>query len=479
MSTKTRTYRTPVPATPDALYAWHDSPGAFERLSPPWREVEILSATGTIRPGDRKQLRIPLAGPLGITWELVHSDDVDATGFVDTQVKGPFRTWRHEHRFRSDGHGMAILEDRLEYGLPFGPIGQAVASSKVDAELDRLFELRHARTRIDLARLHRDDSDRPLRIAVTGSTGLVGERLVGFLRAGGHEVYRVVRSEPRDDQEIFWNPSAGQIDAAGLEALDAVVHLAGVSISGGLWTEKRKKAIRESRVKGTDLLARTLAGLKTPPKVFVSTSGVNYYGDGGDRVSTEGTPSGEGFLTEVTRAWEAAAAPAAEAGIRVVHPRFGIVLAGEGGMLPLISLPFKLGLGGPLGNGRQWMSWIALDDLVGVLYETILNNDLSGPINATAPEPVTNTEFTKTLGTVLKRPTLFRVPAFAARAVGGLLAKELILYSQRVVPARLEEIGFHFAFPTLEPALRHELGRYDGHRASDEVSAGGANTDAA
>jgi uncharacterized protein len=479
MSTKTRTYRTPVPTTPDALYAWHGSSGAFDRLSPPWRDVEVMSASGTIQPGDRKRLRLPLAGPLGITWELVHSDDVDAPGFVDTQVKGPFRTWRHEHRFRSDGHGEAILEDRLEYGLPFGPVGHALASSKVDAELDRLFELRHARTRIDLERLHRRGSERPLRIAVTGSTGLVGERLIGFLRAGGHQVFRVVRRERRGDQEIFWNPAEGQIDAAGLEGMDAVVHLAGVSISGGLWTEKRKTAIRESRVKGTDLLARTLANLEAPPKVLVSTSGVNYYGDGGDRVSTESTPPGEGFLTEVTRVWEAAAEPAIEAGIRVVHPRFGIVMAGEGGMLPLISLPFKLGLGGPVGNGKQWMSWIALDDLVGVLYETILNEELSGPINATSPEPVTNAEFTRTLGMVLKRPTVFRVPAFAARAVGGLLAKELILPSQRVVPARLEEIGFRFAFPTLESALRHELGRYDGHRASAEVSSDAARTDTA
>lgn len=470
MSTKTRTYRTPMPATPETLYAWHENPGTFDRLSPPWRDVEVVDASGTIRPGDHKHLRIPLAGPLAVDWKLVHSGDVDAPGFVDTQVKGPFRSWRHEHRFRSDGNGHAILEDRLEYGLPFGPLGRVLASSKVDAELDRLFELRHARTRIDLDRLQHEGVDQPLRIAVTGSTGLVGTRLVAFLRAGGHEVVRLVRKTASGDDEVYWNPSTGEIDAASLEGFDAVVHLAGVSISGGLWTKKRKKAILESRVKGTDLLARTLAGLASPPKVLVTASGVNYYGDTGDRVSTEASPIGEGFLADVVRQWEAAAAPAADAGIRVVNARFGVVLAAEGGMLPLISLPFKVGVGGPLGNGKQWLSWIALDDLVGVIFEAIVNDRLSGPVNATSPEPVTNEEFTQTLGKVLNRPTFFRVPAFVVRIVGGQLAKELILISQRVVPARLEKTGFRFAFPSLETALRHELGRYDGHRASTQAS---------
>lgn len=311
-----------------------------------------------------------------------------------------------------------------------------------------------------------------MRIAITGSTGLVGERLVPFLRASGHEILRLVRSTPSATDEIHWNPATGKIDAARLEGLDAVVHLAGVSINSGLWTEKRKRGILESRVQGTDLLARTLAGLQSPPPVLATASGVNFYGDRGDHESTETTPQGEGFLADVVRQWEAAADPAREGGIRVVHLRFGVVLAGEGGMLPLISLPFRFGAGGAIGSGSQWMSWIALDDLIGVIHEAIVNDALTGPVNATAPEAVTNAQFTETLGRVLNRPTFMRVPGFAARAVGGQLAEELILISQRVVPARLQEIGFRFAFPTLEPALRHELGRYDGTETSAQPPAG-------
>ncbi|MDQ4044032.1 MAG: TIGR01777 family oxidoreductase, partial [Chloroflexota bacterium] len=387
------------------------------------------------------------------------------------QVKGPFRSWRHEHHFRSDGNGNAVLEDRLEYGLPFGPFGRAVAGSRVNAEMDRLFELRHARTRIDLQRFASNRKETPLKIAITGSTGLVGKRLVAFLRSGGHDVRRLVRSEPKASDEIYWSPSTGEIDAESLEGLDAVVHLAGVSISSGLWTAKRKQAILQSRVDGTELLARTLAGLQSPPGVLVTASGVNYYGDTGNYETTESSPGGEGFLADVVRRWEAASEPAKAAGIRVVNARFGVVMAGEGGMLPLIALPFRFGVGGPLGSGKQWMSWVALDDLVGIIHEAIINEELSGPVNATSPEPVTNEEFTKTLGTVLKRPTFLRVPAFAARTVGGQLAEELILISLRVVPARLQETGFQFAFPSLEAALRHELGRYDGHRASEEPAA--------
>lgn len=468
MRSITRTYRTRMPATAEQLYDWHERPGAFHRLAPPWQEVAVERQVGTIRPGDSKRLRVSLLGPLSVVWDLVHTDDLDTPGFVDTQVRGPFRSWRHEHRFLPDGYASAYLEDRLEYELPFGALGRAVAANRIGAELDRLFGLRHARTRLDLERLSPHRKDHPMRIAITGSTGLVGERLVAFLRAGGHEVIRLVRGEPKRGDEVRWNPATGEIDAERLEGLDAVVHLAGVSISSGLWTEKRKRAILQSRVAGTDLLSGTLAGLQSPPRVLVTASGVNFYGDKADLESTEASPQGKGFLADVVRRWEAAAQPARDAGIRVVNARFGVVMAGEGGMLPLISLPFRLGVGGPLGGGQQWMSWIALDDLVGVIHEAITNQALSGPVNATSPEPVTNAEFTETLGRVLKRPTFMRVPAFAARAIGGQLAEELVLISQRVVPARLQEIRFRFAYPSLESTLRHELGRYDGNRPFSE-----------
>jgi uncharacterized protein (TIGR01777 family) len=315
--------------------------------------------------------------------------------------------------------------------------------------------------RTDTARTSTETLDAPLRIAVTGSTGLVGRRLVAFLRDEGHEVLRLVRHAPKGGDEIFWNPDRGLIDATSLEGLDAVVHLAGVSIAGGLWTEKRKAAIRDSRVKGTRLLSQTLAGLRQPPEVLVSTSAIGYYGSRGSERLNETATAGDGFLAGVVQEWEAAATPAAEAGIRVVHPRFGVVLAGEGGMLPVISMPFKFGVGGPIGDGQQYMSWIALDDLVRILRETILNDDLRGPVNAVAPNPVTNVEFSKTLARVLHRPAFFRTPATMMKLAGGQMVEELILVSQRVVPDQLDRVAFTFNFPELEPALRHAFERHD------------------
>jgi uncharacterized protein (TIGR01777 family) len=458
MTPITRVYRTNIPASPDELMAWHASPAAFERLTPPWRKVEVLECHGTIYPGDRKTIHLPLAGPLGVDWTLRHEALEGVTGFADVQVAGPFRSWRHEHRFLPDGPNASVLEDRLTWELPRGA---SVAGARVERELDRLFAFRHDRTRHDLDRLAGADPNRALRIAVTGASGLVGSRLTAFLRAGGHEVFPLVRGRADGSNDIHWDPAAGEIDAAKLEGMDAVVHLAGASIAGGLWTRKRKNAIRDSRVLGTHLLAKTLAGLDRPPSVLVSTSAVGYYGSRGDEVLTETSAPGEGFLSDVVQEWEDAATPASRAGIRVVHPRFGVVLAGEGGMLPLISLPFRLGVGGPLGSGKQYFSWIAIDDLVGVLFESIVNPDLEGPVNAVAQQETTNAEFTRTLAHVLHRPAFFRVPAGVMKLVAGQLAEEVILVSQRVRPSRLADVGFPFAFPTLEQVLRNELGRID------------------
>jgi hypothetical protein len=237
-------------------------------------------------------------------------------GFADIQQDGPFKAWRHEHRFLPDGEEGSVLEDRLSYSLPAGDIGEKVAASRIQDVLDRMFDLRHIRTRNDLIRHQRAGLDRPLKIAVTGSTGLVGRRLIPFLQGGGHEIVRLVRREARGTDEISWDPARGEIDAARLEGVDAVVHLAGVSIAGGRWTENRKRAIRESRIQGTSTLANALAGLKRPPRVLVSTSAVGFYGDGGDRVLDEDARMGDGFLAEVCRDWEAAAEPTRQAGIR-------------------------------------------------------------------------------------------------------------------------------------------------------------------
>jgi len=298
----------------------------------------------------------------------------------------------------------------------------------------------------------------PMRIAVTGASGLVGSALVPALRAGGHEVLRLVRREARGGDEVRWNPATRTVEAARLEGLDAVVHLSGENIADGRWTDAKKARLRSSRVGSTRFLSETLAGLARKPSVLVSASAVGYYGDRGDAWLAENALPATDFFGQLSVEWEAAAAHAAHAGIRVVHPRTGIVLSPAGGALAKMLLPFKLGMGGVVGSGRQYFSWIALDDVVGVIHHLLARSDLSGAVNASAPEPVTNAELTKTLGRVLGRPTFVPVPAVALRIAFGEVA-DALLASTRMRPERLLETGYRFRFPELEGALRHVLSR--------------------
>lgn len=293
-----------------------------------------------------------------------------------------------------------------------------------------------------------------MRIAVTGSHGLIGTALVQALEAGGHQVTPVVRAGDSGGEGVRWDPMGGTIDAAGLDGHDAVVNLAGPGIGDHRWTDDYKRLVRDARVKGTDLLARTLASLDRPPAVLATGSAVGYYGDRGDEDLTETSGPGSGFLAELVRDWEAAAAPAAEAGIRVVHLRTGIVLSAGGGALKKMLLPFRLGVGGRLGSGRQWFSWISIDDQVGAILHALAGGDVRGPVNFTAPAPVTNAVLTKALGRALHRPTVVPVPRFALRALLGVqLADEMVLGGQRVLPAALETSGYQFRHPTLDEAL--------------------------
>lgn len=299
-----------------------------------------------------------------------------------------------------------------------------------------------------------------MNILVTGSSGLVGSALVPSLKQEGHTVTRLVRSAPAaGEKAVTWDPEKGQLSAAALDGMDAVVHLAGENIAAGRWNAERKARIRDSRVKGTRLLSDTLARLERPPRVLVSASAIGYYGSRGDEVLTEESHLGGGFLAEVCRDWEEAATPAARHGIRVVLLRYGVIFSGHGGALAKMLMPFRLGLGGRIGDGRQYVSWLALDDAVGAVHHALATEALAGPVNAVAPHPVTNAEFTRILGRVLGRPTVFPMPAFAARLAFGEMADELLLASQRVKPARLLDTNYPFRFPDLEGALRHLLGK--------------------
>jgi uncharacterized protein (TIGR01777 family) len=295
-------------------------------------------------------------------------------------------------------------------------------------------------------------------VLVTGAHGLIGSALLPRLRAEGHRVVRLVRDEPEGSDDVRWDPAAGTIDATALEAVDAVVHLAGAGIGDRKWTPARKQLILDSRTQGTGLLARTLAGLTRRPQVLLSGSAVGYYGNRGPEELTEVSAPGDDFPARVCVAWEAATAPAEEAGIRVVHLRTGIVLAAHGGALQRMLLPFKLGLGGRIGAGEQYMSWIALDDHVGAICHLLTDESVAGAANLSAPNPVTNAEFTKALGAALHRPTALPTPLLPLKAVyGGELVEHLLVNGQRVLPRVLEQRGYDFAHPQLDDALRAVL----------------------
>lgn len=296
-----------------------------------------------------------------------------------------------------------------------------------------------------------------MHVLVTGASGFIGSALVPVLTTRGHAVTRLVRSTPRPGQaEIPWDPAAHSIGTPALEGLDAVVHLAGETIAQR-WTAEKKARIRDSRVQGTRLLCEALAQLVTPPKVLLCASAIGYYGDRGESILREESTPGTGFLAEVCQAWEAAAEPAVQRGVRVVHLRQGVVLSPAGGALAQMLPPFRLGMGGVVGSGKQYISWVALDDVLGAMQHALLTETLAGPVNVVAPQAVTNHEFTKTLGQVLGRPTVIPLPAFAARLAFGEMADALLLASTHVVPARLQASGYTFQYPTLEGALRHLL----------------------
>jgi uncharacterized protein len=453
---------TTLPVSAEAAFAWHERPGAFERLLPPWERVSVVEQSGGLEDGARLALRVRY-GPASLRWVGRHRDTLPGRRFVDEQVEGPFSRWIHFHRFDPDGPASSRMTDRIEYAPPLGPVG-AAADPIIRRRLKRLLAYRHVLLRDDLEAHGRFGQSGRLRVAVSGASGLLGRALLPFLTTGGHDVVRLVRvrhAPAQGPSEVYWNLQTGRIESEKLEGLDAVVHLAGENI-GARWTADRKRRIRESRGIGTRFLCEALARLRRPPKVLVTASAVGIYGNRGDEVLTEGSATLAGppdFLVEVGREWEAATEPARAAGIRVVMTRFGPILSPAGGLLQRMLPPLRAGLGGPLGTGRQWLSWISIDDAVGAVHHAIMTETLSGPVNTTAPQPVTNGEFTATLARVLGRPALLRVPAPALRLALGEMGEVAVLGSARVVPERLTQAGYRFRHPVLEGALRFVLGR--------------------
>jgi uncharacterized protein (TIGR01777 family) len=445
-------YSSVVHAPITDVFDWHARPGAFHRLSPPWQPMRLVAEASSLKDG-----RATLALPGGLRWVAVHQPDgydpprrfVDVLG-GDGLATLPARTavrWRHTHQFDDIGDGRTRVIDRVDTGVP-------------GSLLRPMFDYRHRQLADDLAahRLATEHGMRPLTIAVTGSSGLVGSALMAFLRTGGHRVIQLVRRSARGTDERRWDPD--DPDPQLFAGVDAVVHLAGASIAGR-FTDKHRNAIRNSRIGPTRRIAELLGRGGPRPAVLISASAIGYYGyDRGDDTLAEDSERGEGFLADVVADWEEATTPAREAGLRVVRVRTGIVQSPRGGTLKLMRPLFSAGLGGRLGDGSRWLSWIGIDDLVDVYHRALWDATLSGPVNAVAPQPVRNAEYTSTLAEVLRRPAVLPVPPLGPRLLlGGQGARELACASQRVAPRTLAAAGHRFRQPDLDQALRHVLGR--------------------
>ncbi|SPM37948.1 NAD dependent epimerase/dehydratase family enzyme [Mycobacterium numidiamassiliense] len=436
----------------DEVFAWHARPGAIYRLSPPWSPLRVIAEAASLKDG-----RAELGLPAGLRWVAQHQADsydpphrfvdaIDSDGLASLPARLAVR-WRHTHDFDDLGEGRTRVTDRVETPVP-------------GAALRPMFVYRHRQLADDLAshRLAAEHGLGPSTVAVTGSSGMVGAALTAFLSTGGHRVIRLVRGAARSADERQWD--VDDPDPALLEGVDAVIHLAGASIAGR-FTEQHRNAIRDSRIGPTQRLAELLAHAETRPAVLISASAIGYYGyDRGDDTLTEHSERGDGFLADLVADWEDSTTPAEQAGVRVVRVRTGIVQSPLGGTLKLMRPLFSAGLGGRLGSGHQWLSWIGIDDLVDVYHRALWDTALSGPVNAVAPQPVRNIEYTRTLAHVVRRPAVLPVPSLGPRLLlGEQGARELACANQRVIPDKLNALGHTFRQPHLDQALRHLLGR--------------------
>jgi uncharacterized protein (TIGR01777 family) len=441
------TFSCTVDAPLDEVFAWHARPGAIVRLMPPWLPVQVAAETASLRDG-----RAELALPGGLRWVARHDPAAydPPRRFADELASLPLRAalpWRHIHEFAALTPSATQITDRVVTALPAGFLRPVMG-------------YRHHQLAGDLAahQWARQLRSEPLTVAITGSSGLVGSALAALLTSGGHRVIRLVRRAPADDSERRWDPDDPDPDL--LRGTSALVHLAGASIAGR-FTAGHKRSIQASRITPTRRLAELAAATPGGPAVMVTASAIGYYGPRrGDELLTEDSPRGDGFLADVVAGWEAASTPAQDAGLRVVLVRTGIVQSPRGGTLRLLWPLAEVGAGGRLGAGHQWVSWIGIDDLTDVYYRALTDDTLAGPVNATAPHPVRNADYARTLARVLRRPLQLPVPGLGPRLLlGAEGASELAGADQRVSPRRLLRNGHRFRHPELEPALRHLLGR--------------------
>ncbi len=465
-------------ASIDACFAFHERPGALSRLIPPWEAVTIRRTDNSLEPGSEVLLETGIFG-MNLKWLARHEALDRPKLFIDRQVSGPFAAWRHEHRFESIGPGSTKLVDRVEYTLPFGKVGAAMGRSFIERKLNAMFDYRHRITRqdLDFARVIlsvSNDNVSQKKIAVTGSNGLIGSHVVSLLSTLGHQVIRIERSaieanrrgsadsvrlplEGRSATSIFWNPRHGLDCPEQLDGIDAVIHLAGKGIGDGRWTKSMKAELTRSRVEATTLLAQQLSLLAKPPKAFVSASGVGIYGHRGESIVDESEPAGDDFLGKLAWQWEQASKSLVECGTRVCIGRLGVVLTPKGGALAKMLPMFRFGLGGRLGSGKQYWSWIGHEDAASALVWLALNPRCQGPYNLAAGS-VANKEFTRVLARTLRRPAFLPVPEMVLRIAMGEMADGLLLNSTRVIGSRLLASGYPMRQIDLSQTFHELLG---------------------
>ena len=452
---RTFNHKSIMPGSADDDWNWHSREGALERLMPPWENITITRKDIPVFKTGAQVEFVLRTGPLAQRWLAEHTDIEVGRSFTDKEVQGPLTYWLHNHKFNPIDEQRHELEDDIEYRLPawaeYAPFGPWFANRR----LERLFRYRHRVVKNDLETIRRYPLNQSLRILVSGASGFIGHELCAFLGVAGHEVWQLVRREEQGSHEIFWNPYKGVIDKDRLEGFDAVIHLSGENIAGR-WSNAKMERIRDSRVICTSFLADQLNSLEKPPAHFLCGSAVGYYGDRGDALVDEGSERGLGFLPEVCEEWEHAAQRYKKG--RVVHLRTGVVLSSKGGALGQMLMPFLMGLGGRLGNGKQFFPWISMDDEIYQIYHVLMMPSIEGPVNLVAPNPIDNNTFTKALGRVLRRPTILPVPGFGARIAFGKMADEALLASNRILPSRLQQTGAKFAYPEIEQALCHVMG---------------------
>ncbi len=450
-------------ASKKEIWNWYNSKGAFRRIMPEWEGIIPMNA-GALENDDETVFKVSL-GPIKQKWVAKHHSVIPGEQFADRMMRGPFGAWNHVHKFESVSDNVTTIYDDVEYKLPVHFLTGWSAGITVLPRMRQMFRYRSTRVTNDIKQIQASSELPRQRVLVSGSTGMIGLQLCAFLETAGHEVHRLMRVETKlppdvnSSQVIRWNDRTGEIIEGDMNGFDTVIHLAGAGIGDKRWSKKRKQFIRDSRVIPTENLSKVLSKLNEPPKSLLCGSAIGFYGNRGTEVLDESSSPGSDYLADVCGQWESASKYAKDSGIRVVYLRTGIVISPLGGALSKLLLPANLGAGGPVGGGKQMQSWVSLDDEVYAIHHLMMNQSSEGAYNLTAPNPVSQKQFAKVLGRVLRRPGFMPLPGFMIKIMFGEMGQKLVLEGQNALPNRLQESGFEFTYSDLESCLRNCLGK--------------------